>query len=336
MSSYYYGWGNYRYTSAGDIARKAHEAIEKAKKKGLDYHPVIINGNKIAKTWWGQSWCKNLERYADFYNRLERGRRYAKNGAVIDLKIQKGFVEAKVQGTRLYSVRIVIDPLEKNLEKELGKICSEHIQNVEELLSGKFPSALKDRFFERGVLFPSPREIHFDCSCPDGAYMCKHVAAVMYAIGARLDEEPLGFFDLRGIMVDAFIAKAVKNRVESMLSNAGKKSSRVIDDADILNLFGMEVESTDISSLANGDGDEVGEIRSLIRSNGYSNKIERNSIKLLDYFALEAFSRDDVVGLLLCTDATAMNYIRRLKDAGLVESFTDGNEVCFRFISRAR
>ena len=95
-------------------------------------------------------------------------------------------------------------------------------------LNGDFPESLKDIFLGQGGLFPQPREISFNCSCPDWAMMCKHVAATLYAIGTRLDEEPLLFFTLRGIEMDPFVDVVVHNRIESMLSNVDKPSSRII------------------------------------------------------------------------------------------------------------
>ena len=236
-----WGWGYYTYTSTGEVERSAQKALSDAKKKGLTYHPVVIQGNKIARTWWGISWCENLERYADYANRLPRGRSYVRHNAVVDLQLGKGIAHAKVQGSSLYKVEIKFDALNPKLEKELGKACSEQIQNVEELIGGRFPETLKERFLARGGLFPSPKEIHFRCSCPDWAYMCKHVAAVMYGIGARLDDEPIGFFDLRGIHTDDFVAKAVKNKVESMLDHAAHQSSRIIENVRLNELFGLDI-----------------------------------------------------------------------------------------------
>jgi len=239
--SYGWGWGYFKHTTTAEIESSSRKALADAKKKGLTYHPVTIRGNKIATTWWGKSWCENLERYADYENRLPRGRTYVRHNAVVDLEIEKGVVQAKVQGSSLYKVEVRFTPLDPKLEKELGKVCSEQIQHVEELVSGKFPETLKERFLARGGLFPTPREIHFKCSCPDWASMCKHVAAVMYGIGARLDEEPLKFFDLRGIRTDDFVAKAVENKVESMLSHAAGHSDRIIGDDQLEALFGMEI-----------------------------------------------------------------------------------------------
>ena len=82
-------------------------------------------------------------------------------------------------------------------------------------------------------------KIHFGCSCPDWAVMCKHVAAALYGVGVRLDEDPLLFFELRGIDFNRFIDAAVASRVEAMLKNAKVSSSRIIKNQDISELFGV-------------------------------------------------------------------------------------------------
>ena len=110
---------------------------------------------------------------------------------------------------------------------------------MESLIKGEFPSDLQELFTSKGGLFPSPKEISFDCSCPDWAIMCKHVAAVMYGIGVRFDENPFFFFELRGIDVDRFINVALESKVESMLNNAENVSERVIVGADLTALFGV-------------------------------------------------------------------------------------------------
>ena len=212
-----------------------------AEKKGKRLEPVVIQGRKIAKSWWGRAWCDNLERYADYESRLDRGKRYVKTGAVIDLSITKGRIQAKVQGSRKtpYKVEIRISPLSEERCQEILQKCGKRVETLEKLLAGDFPEELKELFTQRGGLFPSTREISFSCSCPDWALMCKHVAAVLYGIGARLDENPSLFFELRGIEMGRFIDVAIANRVERMLKNAGRTSSRTMDEGDIRGLFGI-------------------------------------------------------------------------------------------------
>ena len=164
-----------------------------------------------------------------------------RNGSVIDLKIQKGKILARVQGSRKtpYKVEIRISPLSEEKCQDILSRCGKKLENLEALLGGNFPDEMKELFQGKGGLFPEPREISFNCSCPDWALMCKHVAAALYGVGARLDENPLLFFELRGIDVGRFIDVALENRVEALLANMDRKSSRVLDDGDIGTLFGV-------------------------------------------------------------------------------------------------
>ncbi len=225
------------------LRQNAEKSMEKAGKSGKLYDPVIPKGNSrnICVSWWGQAWCSNMERYADYASRLGRGKRYISSGTILDLKISQGTVNAKVQGSRStpYSVSIQIDPLSEKKRKAITAQCSREIRSLEDLICGRFPDSLKNLFLERNGLFPGPGEIHMNCSCPDWAVMCKHVAAVMYGIGVRLDDNPFYFFSLRGVDVDSFVAQALDNRVESMLANAGNVTERVIPEDQITSLFGV-------------------------------------------------------------------------------------------------
>lgn len=209
--------------------------------KGQLLEPVVISGRTIAKSWWGQAWCRNLEQYADFESRLDRGKRYIRTGAVLDLKIQKGKVLARVQGSRKtpYKVEIRISPLSEEKCQAILQKCGRRIENLEALAAGDFPPDLKELFLGPEGLFPTPKEISFNCSCPDWALMCKHVAAALYGVGARLDTRPALFFELRGMDMERFLDVAVANKVEAMLANAQKPSGRILDGADLNSLFGV-------------------------------------------------------------------------------------------------
>ena len=143
-----------------------------------------------------------------------------------------------MQGSRKtpYKVEIRISPLSEERCQEIIRKCG---QNLEKLLAGDFTVELKELFTDQDGLFPSPREMSFSCSCPDWALMCKHVAATLYGIGARLDENPSLFFELRGVEVGRFVDVAIANRVEQMLKNVGRGSARTIRDEEILELFGV-------------------------------------------------------------------------------------------------
>jgi len=217
------------------------DQVTKLRKKNPDIKPVVIDG-KLARTWWAQAWNQNLESYADYSNRIGRGRSYVRSGAVLDLSITPGEVRALVQGSRAkpYDVTVIITPLQKQRWSEITQRCSRKIANLEDLASGKFPTELLELFTNKGDgLFPSPKEIKFGCSCPDWATMCKHVAAVLYGIGARFDEDPTLFFRLRDIEFSELLKKSIDEKMSNMLKNAGKATTRTLKNVNTLELFGV-------------------------------------------------------------------------------------------------
>ncbi len=245
-------WGYYPpYVSVAEKRAKAARKLKQLKKKNPDIKPVLIEGTRaIARSWWGKSWNRNLERYADYSNRIGRGRSYVRHGAVLDLQINRGKVESLVQGSRSkpYSVNVKIKAVNKKIWQEIKAACGGKLDSLQELLAGKFPKALGEIFMVQGKgLFPSPKEIEFSCSCPDWAYMCKHVAATLYGIGTRLDEEPGLFFKLRKIKMKDLVAQAVEDKTRKLLKKAKKKTSRVIADSDLADVFGIDMEEAVVS-----------------------------------------------------------------------------------------
>lgn len=236
----YYGFG--AYVSVAEKRAKADRMAAKLRKKNPDLQPVVLEGKTIAESWWGNAWIRNLESYADYKNRISRGKSYVRNHAVLDLNIGEGHVDALVMGSssKPYAVAVDMDVLEEKRWKQVVNLCNHRIDSVEQLTMGKFPKELADLFKEKNYgLFPAPGEIHFYCSCPDYAYMCKHVAAVLYGIGARLDLDPLLFFTLRGTDIQELIRRSVENRMESMLKNSGKKSGRTMSEEEMHRVFGI-------------------------------------------------------------------------------------------------
>jgi len=247
-------WGFPKYVTVAEKKAKAAKKLAQLKKKRPDIAPVVIEGTILARTWWGKSWNKNLERYADYSNRIGRGKSYVRHGAVLDLKIEGGKVNALVQGTRAkpYEVVVHIAPMKKTNWDHIRKQCQGELRSLPDLLAGKFPKELGEIFLAEGKgLFPTPKEISFDCSCPDWASMCKHVAATLYGIGTRLDEDPLLFFTLRQADTEELVAQAVQKKTGDLLARANRKSSRVIDEADLSGLFGIDMDvKPDFSAAA--------------------------------------------------------------------------------------
>ena len=228
--------------SAAEKRRNAEREVAKLKKRGQSIAPVRIEGRTIAKSFWGQAWCANLERYSDYKNRLPRGRSYVRNGSVVDLKIGKGDITAMVAGSELYKIKVSIAPVAKARWKSICRDCAGSIDSLVELLQGRLAKGVMDRVCREGDgLFPSPGEINLACSCPDWAEMCKHVSAVLYGIGARLDEKPQLLFVLRGVDENELIAGA---GTDLLLSKATPYGAKVLDHGDVAALFGLEMAET--------------------------------------------------------------------------------------------
>jgi uncharacterized Zn finger protein len=223
---------------------QARRKMEKLKKQGTSISPVTIDGRTIAKSFWGKSWCDNLERYSDYENRLPRGRTYVRNGSVVDLQIKRGEVIAMVSGSEMYTIRVKIAPLADKHWTSICGDCAGSIGSLVELLQGKLSKSVMERVCRKGDgLFPAPHEIKLSCSCPDWADMCKHVAAVMYGVGARLDEKPALLFTLRAVDENELITKAAKS---APFAGATPATARVIVDDDLSALFGLDMDDEDI------------------------------------------------------------------------------------------
>jgi uncharacterized Zn finger protein len=230
------------------VARRRAQAareVEKRRKKDHPISPVVIEGRTIARMFWGKAWCDNLESYSDYDNRLPRGRTYVRNGSVVDLQIQSGKITALVSGSSLYTVTIQIAALPDAQWRAIKARCAGQIGSLVELLQGKLSTSVMDIVTAHDDgMFPKPREIKLSCSCPDGAYMCKHVAAVLYGVGARLDNQPDLLFLLRKVDHLELIAEAVPTATNK--KSTGKKT---LPQREVADVFGIELaEPTDAAA----------------------------------------------------------------------------------------
>ena len=234
-------WGFRDYVPVAQRRAQAAKEIEKLRKTGNAVRPVAIEGRKIAKTFWGKAWCDNLERYSDFATRLPRGRTYVCNGSVIDLGISRGKVEALVSGSEIYKVKIGVAVAAQSRWKAICADCAGSVGSLVELLQGKLSKNVMERVCrEADGLFPTPREIEMSCSCPDWADMCKHVAAALYGVGARLDSDPDLLFVLRGVDRAELVATV---GADLPLTQTAAASERLLADDDVAALFGLEMDA---------------------------------------------------------------------------------------------
>jgi uncharacterized Zn finger protein len=225
--------------------RRANAAMEASKltKKGKSLQPIQISGRKIATTFWGMAWCDNLESYADWANRMSRGRTYARNGSIVDLQIETGKVTALVSGSSLYKIKIIIDKLAPKTWKAIREDCSQHVGSLLDLMRGKLPESVLTRLTNvKNGMFPHPKELMLKCSCPDYAFMCKHLAATLYGVGHLLDTQPDLFFKLRGVQQSDLVAEAMSTQSTSDVIGLEQQSD--LCDEDLGALFGIEMATS--------------------------------------------------------------------------------------------
>ena len=224
------------YVPVGVRRARARREMDKLRRKGKNVQPVEIEGRTIARSFWGKRWCDHLESFSDYANRLPRGRTYVRNGSVCHLEIRSGRIAAIVSGSELYDVTIRIGTLKAAVWKSIKARCSGQIGSVLELLQGKLSKQVMGVVTDREHgLFPKPGEIRFDCSCPDWATMCKHVASVLYGVGSRLDDRPESLFLLRGVDSAELIATGMALPGDTATDDA------LADDA-LAGIFGIDLD----------------------------------------------------------------------------------------------
>lgn len=155
----------------------------------------------IAQTWWSERFIAVLEGLG-MGNRLQRGRSYARTGQVISMDVDPGSVTAVVQGSRPrpYRVRIGIAAFGKSEWAQVEQALAGNAWYTAKLLSGEMPDDIEDVFAGLGLsLFPATaREVSLDCSCPDAAVPCKHLAATFYLLAESFDDDPFTILAWRG------------------------------------------------------------------------------------------------------------------------------------------
>jgi uncharacterized Zn finger protein len=237
-------WFEFRpYVPVAQRRAQAAKEMARRQKKGQTVSPVVLEGRTIARTFWGKAWCDNLESYSDFANRLPRGRTYVRNGSVVDLQIQPGKIKATVSGSELYEIAITITPMAARDWSSIKSRCVGQVGSLVELLKGKLSDNVIEIVTAHGDgLFPRPGEIHMSCSCPDGAYMCKHLAAVLYGVGARLDQQPELLFHLRKVdhreLIEEAASRAGEKPAAKKQPARGKKT---LAATEVAGVFGIEI-----------------------------------------------------------------------------------------------
>lgn len=247
--AYYQRWAPYV-----PVAQRRAQAAREAKAlagKGQKLRPIHIPGRKIADSFWGKAWCQNLENYSDWANRMPRGRTYARNGSIIDLKIVAGEITSLVSGSQMYKIQIKVEKIKPTTWKAIRKDCAAKVGSLIDLMRGKLPEAVLTRLTSpKDGMFPSPKEIKIQCSCPDWAVMCKHAAATLYGVGHLLDSEPELFFLMRGVSQADLVTDALQTQQQSDSMGLDAHSTLVSDDLG--ELFGIDLASSEGSADMGG------------------------------------------------------------------------------------
>ncbi len=247
----YGGWRRWaRYVPVTERRDNGARHAAKLRKQGRALRPVVpsARGRALATTFWGRAWCDNLTAYAALSNRLERGRRYLRNGLVLDLQIEPGTVAALVSGSEVYEIRVQIKPMPRERWRAVVKGCAGKIDSVVELLAGRFDESVMAQVCRQKTgLFPAPAEITYACTCPDGyggGWLCKHVAATLYGVGVRLDEDPELLFRLRQVAQADLVARATAGLTEAAPSK--RSTRRAIAEDRLSAVFGIELEAAPV------------------------------------------------------------------------------------------
>ncbi|MDD2403951.1 MAG: SWIM zinc finger family protein [Victivallaceae bacterium] len=240
-----YDFGYPQYIPVAQRKLDAQKKIKSLNAKGEELSPVVIEGRAIAKTFWGKAWCDNIESYHDYENRLPRGRSYVRSGAVIDLKITKGKITALVMGSELYKINITIQELAKDKWAKIKRDCTGKISSLINLINGKLSPEIIELLCRQKVgIFPEPKEIKMTCNCPDWADLCKHLAAVLYGVGARLDKQPELFFLLRNVDQNELLSADI---AETLVDN---NAPDALVSSELDNIFGIELDSLEVEPVS--------------------------------------------------------------------------------------
>ena len=211
-------------------ARKA--LAEQERKRVLAENPDFIplrvtHTQKLARSFWGQAWNRNLDTYQDYDTRFDRGRRHLRAGAVVNLQLIGPQVEAHVWDHRLYPVSATFAPLDTEKWAAFRKDSAGEFDSLVALLQGKVSDTLLARIIDpQKGLFPERQALTYRCTCLDDAPLCEHIAAVLYGIGVCFDENAELFFSLRAISIHDWM----QTLGDCLLQEVGPPSAQELGD----------------------------------------------------------------------------------------------------------
>jgi uncharacterized Zn finger protein len=227
------------YEEARERKAELESEIKRRRARGEVFESLEVpqGSRKLTKSFWGKAWNEQLELHQEYEFRLPRGRSYLRQGNVYNLTIEPGLISATVAGASLYDVVVRITPLEQETWDGIKQDCLGQVASLLDLLAGKLGDGVLRAIIdpERG-LFPKPKEIRFSCSCPDWADMCKHVAAVLYGVGVRLDSAPDLFFVLRSVDPSELLTTTAQNAL-----SIEQPADSALAGEDLSALFGIDL-----------------------------------------------------------------------------------------------
>jgi uncharacterized Zn finger protein len=234
------------YVPVAKRREKALRKIKKLAKQGLTIQPVEIVNKKITTTFWGKAWCDHIELFKDYENRLPRGRTYVRNGSVCHLAIDQGLITGMVSGSEIYNISIKINTLEPSKWEHIKKICMGKISSLLDLITGKLSAGVMEVVCDsKNGIFPLSTDIKLSCDCPDYATMCKHIAAVLYGVGSRLDVQPDQLFKLRGVNHEELVD--LKVAIDDV-TKAKEPKHRHLIDPKLSQIFDIDLSNEDAKS----------------------------------------------------------------------------------------
>ena len=219
-------------------------------------------------TWWGGQWVAALERLgATWENRLPRGRTYARKGTVHDLRIDAGEVSAMVDGSRPrpYLAEIFLPTWSDATWVGIIEELAAQLRHAAALMDGRMPEDVDETLGRCGVsLFPQPGELDTECSCPDWANPCKHIAAVHYVLAAKFDEDPFLLFELRGRSKDRILELLRAKRAGAdSAADVDEPTCIMIEDVRASDLFGDAANPPKIAIHPDESHDPLATLRRL-------------------------------------------------------------------------
>jgi uncharacterized Zn finger protein len=214
-----WGYGGYPYY-APSRPRKVENGIKLKSRRG-----------EVGSRWWSRRWIQVLESF-HLGARLDRGKSYARQGQVTELNITVGNVSAKVQGSARspYRVSITLQPLSQQEWQRIIEAMASQAKYAAKLLAGEMPDNIEEVFIVSQIpLFPTKnRDLKTDCSCPDSANPCKHIAAVYFILAEKFEEDPFMIFKLRGMGKEEILGRLRESRSgdQPPTKNIGKPTKR--------------------------------------------------------------------------------------------------------------